>query len=74
MNYNFMLKGDNRITQEQFNKIDMEYGCGYWHLCWEHACPCAITTEDKGLREDIYNSFIEENNSMIDSMNGNDEY
>lgn len=54
------------LTQEQFNKIELEHGCGYWNLCWEHACPCAITTENKGLTESIYNSFIEENNRIAE--------
>lgn len=52
------------ISKEQFEKIESEHGCGYWELCWEHACPCAITTENKGLREDIYKGFIEENKKI----------
>lgn len=54
------------LSQEQFEKIELEHGCGYWNLCWEHACPCAITTENKGLREDIYNGFIKENEKLAD--------
>jgi len=54
------------LSQEEFKKIESEHGCGYWNLCWEHACPCAITTENKGLREDIYNGFIEENKKLTD--------
>ncbi len=54
------------ISKEQFEKIESEHGCGYWKLCWEHACPCAITTENKGLREDIYNGFIKENDELDD--------
>ena len=49
------------ISQETFNRIEIEHGCGYWNLCWEHACPCAITTENKGLQESIYNGMCEEN-------------
>jgi len=52
------------ISKEQFEKIESEHGCGYWELCWEHACPCAITTENKGLQEKIYNGFIEENKRL----------
>lgn len=37
------------ISQEKLNQIESEYGCGYYHLCWGKACPCAITTENKGL-------------------------
>ncbi len=28
------------LSQEQFEKIESEHGCGYWNLCWEHACQC----------------------------------
>lgn len=48
------------ISQEQFDRLYLQYGCGYWNVCWEHACPCAITTEDKGLQESIYNSLVKE--------------
>ena len=53
------------LTQEQFDKIEMEHGCGYWNVCWEHACPCAITTENKGLTLEIYDSMIEETREVI---------
>ncbi|WP_315072618.1 hypothetical protein [uncultured Clostridium sp.] len=52
------------LSKEEFEKIELEHGCGYWNLCWEHTCPCAITAENKGLREDIYNGFIEENRKL----------
>ena len=54
------------ISQEQFTQIEYEHGCGYWNLCWEHACPCAITVEHKGLRQDIWDSMIEENKQITD--------
>ncbi|OCA97729.1 hypothetical protein [Clostridium beijerinckii] len=54
------------LSKEEFEKIESEHGCGYWNLCWENACPCAITTENKGLREDIYNGFIEDNKKITD--------
>jgi len=54
------------ISQEQFTKIELEHGCGYWNLCWEHACPCAITTEHKGLRQDIWDSMVEENKKIVE--------
>lgn len=52
------------ITQEQFNKIEDQFGCGYWKVCWDHACPCAITTENKGLQESIYNSLNEKSEKV----------
>ena len=45
------------ISQERFNEIELEYGCGYWHECCDRACPCAITMENKGLRQDIWDDF-----------------
>lgn len=48
------------ISQKQFDKLESQYGCGYWNVCWEHACPCAITVEHKGLQESIYNSLIKD--------------
>ena len=48
------------ITQEKFNQLELKHGCGYWNVCWEHACPCAITTENKGLDELLFNSFVRE--------------
>ena len=54
------------ISQEQFNRIESEHGCGYWNICWEHACPCAITTENKGLSQDLWNGFVEENRQLVE--------
>lgn len=48
------------ISQERFDEVELEHGCGYWNVCYEHACPCAIVTENKGLQEIIYNSLVEE--------------
>jgi hypothetical protein len=48
------------ISEEQFKALEYEHGCGYWNVCWEHACPCAITTENKGYSEEIYNSLVQE--------------
>lgn len=48
------------ISRKTFDQIELEHGCGYWNVCWEHACPCAITTENKGYSEEIYNSLKKE--------------
>lgn len=55
------------INQEKFHEFEMQYGCGYWNVCWEHACPCAITTENKGLREDIYNDLVQESREVVNA-------
>ncbi|MGE5437505.1 MAG: hypothetical protein ACM3O3_09790 [Syntrophothermus sp.] len=56
------------ISKEKFDKLESEYGCGYWDICWEHACPCAITTENKGYSEKIYNSLKKESEEVINDM------
>lgn len=60
------------INQEKFNQIEAEHGCGYYHLCWEKACPCAITTQNKGLTKEIYDNFIEENRRLAEEMEEED--
>lgn len=63
------------ISQEKFNEIESNYGCGYWNVCWEHACPCAIITEHKGLQEDIYIGLLDEAQKVADSFEeDNDDY
>ena len=62
------------ISQETFNKLELEYGCGYWNLCWKHACPCAITVENKGLQQSIYDSMCEENRLMAKQSDIEDSY
>ena len=54
------------ITQEQFKNLEYEHGCGYWNLCWEHACPCAITIENKGLQQCIWDSMVKENKEIAE--------
>jgi hypothetical protein len=56
------------ISQEKFHELEMQYGCGYWNVCWEHACPCAITTENKGLQESKYNRLIQEAKESSDIL------
>lgn len=56
------------ISQEEFDKIEMEKGCGYWYECTDRACPCAITMENKGLTKEIWEGFKEEQQDMLDSL------
>lgn len=48
------------ISEEKFKELEYKHGCGYWNVCWEHACPCAITTENKGYSKDIWDSLSQE--------------
>jgi hypothetical protein len=68
------------ISKENFDKSEAEHGCGYWSVCWEHACPCAVVTENKGYSEEIYNSLkedadkqvkMEEEDELLDEYNSN---
>ena len=54
------------LSEKTFKEMEMNYGCGYWGMCYEHSCPCAIVTENKGLKESIYNGFIEENRKLTE--------
>jgi hypothetical protein len=60
------------ISQETFNQIELEHNCGYWNVCWEHACPCAITTENKGLRQDIWDDFKKEQRELAEEFDNDD--
>lgn len=61
------------ISQKQFKELEYKHGCGYWNVCWEHACPCAITVENKGLQESIYNSLVQEAKEVVE-MEFDDDY
>lgn len=60
------------INKEEFEKIEAEHGCGYWNVCWEHACSCAITTENKGLQESTYKSLVQEAKEVAESFEDDD--
>lgn len=46
------------MNKEIFEKIENEYGCGYWKVCDDHACPCHPNTPvSKGYDEEIYKSM-----------------
>lgn len=46
------------MDKEQFERIEAKteeiygFGCGYWRVCDDRGCPCALT--GKGFDEDIY--------------------
>lgn len=62
------------ISQEEFDEIEAEHNCGYWNECWEHACPCAIMVEDKGLRQDIWDEIKKEQREIAEELNEDDDY
>ena len=57
------------ISQETFDRLELKHGCGYWNLCVERTCPCAISVENKGLQESIYDSLSEEARQVAKQSN-----
>ena len=62
------------ISQEMFDVIESQHGCGYWHECTDKACPCAITMENKGLREDIWEGFKQDQRELIEMYKDEEEF
>lgn len=54
----YVKEGDENLDKERFLQIEYKteakygFGCGYWRVCDDHSCPCALT--NKGFDEDIY--------------------
>lgn len=43
------------ITEEQFEKIELQHGCGYWNVCDDRACPCHSTANvSQGYNKEVY--------------------
>jgi len=60
------------ISQETFDKIEMGYDCGYYFECCERSCPCAITTEKKGLTQKIWDDFKKEQKELAENYDSNE--
>lgn len=44
-------------NQRQYNK-DMElHDCGYWSVCDDHACGCAISNNVDGFNNEVYEKW-----------------
>lgn len=58
------------ISEERFNEIAGEvesrgmYPCGYYHVCWEHACPCRAGMEP--FNEDTYKAIQKEAREVVE--------
>ncbi|RDU22878.1 hypothetical protein [Anaerosacchariphilus polymeriproducens] len=53
------------ITVEEANKRAYEknvklHDCGYWGVCDDHACPCAIDKNVDGFDNKVYQSMKED--------------
>lgn len=59
------------ISKEKFLEIEYEteskygFGCGYWNVCDDHSCACALS--QKGFNEEAYASM--ERQQMEDLKN-----
>jgi hypothetical protein len=60
------------LSKEKFEKNEIEYGCGYWFECCDRACPCAITTENKGLTQAIWDGFKKEQKELSEQYDPNE--
>lgn len=43
----------------KFNRIKQHFGCGYYAVCSENACPCEHKYEE-GPNEEVYRKLKEE--------------
>lgn len=46
------------MDEEKFKEIEYQYGCGYWHVCDDHSCPCSPTSAvGQGFNLETYESL-----------------
>ena len=48
------------LHREQYNKDLREHDCGYWTVCDDRACPCAIDDNVSGFDNEAYSRWIHE--------------
>lgn len=53
-------------NRRQYNR-DMElHDCGYWSVCDDHACGCAISDNVDGFDNGVYQDMKEDLQKMVD--------
>ena len=58
------------ITEEQFEKIGLLHGCGYWHVCDDHACGCSLSSAvGQGFDPETYASMAKSNAVAMEELN-----
>lgn len=71
------------ISVEEANKCQYErdlelHDCGYWSVCEDHACGCAISNNVDGFDNGVYQSMKEELQRIADGeydyYDATDEY
>lgn len=45
------------LHREQYNKDMREHDCGYWSVCDDRACPCAIEDNVNGFDNEVYSRW-----------------
>jgi hypothetical protein len=60
-----ILKIDTRQVSlyKSFKKNMLEHNCGYYGVCWEHACPCQCSKDDE-INMKTYRSIKNEVNEV----------
>jgi hypothetical protein len=61
-NISLTVKGEKMISVEEANRRqydkDMEkYDCGYWSVCEDHACGCAVSDNVDGFDNEVYQKW-----------------
>ena len=55
-----------KIDEDDFKDVEKEYGCGYWFVCSDRGCPCALSSKTVGYDEQQYRNFDEELRTPLD--------
>jgi len=57
------------ITQETFDKIALQFNCGYWFVCDDHACGCSPSSAvGKGFSTETYASMQENYKKYLEML------
>lgn len=54
------------MNQELFYRIFLQHGCGYWHVCDDHACGCALSANNMDYNAEIYASMQKQQNEEME--------
>jgi len=47
-------------NKEQYEKDVIKHDCGYWSVCDDHGCKCAIERNVSGFDNKVYNDMRRE--------------
>ena len=49
-----------KANRRQYDKDMERYDCGYWSVCEDHACACAISDNVDGFDNEVYQEMKED--------------